>query len=224
MKRAGITAWARGFGLVLLSCAATAAWAQGTIVFVTPPQPINYAGGFGEGSYNLDLDGNGTTDLVLGFDLIKAYLTPQSGNSIIIIRTQTDVGPATDAAPLNGGDSISANPSSLDPVLAWYDPQLDTSGLALLGGQAVFDGQLVYSGYWSGVDGFVGLRFLIGGETHYGWMEINNYSGVAAGQLLGWAYDTRPDMPILAGAVPEPTTFALLLVSGAAFWLVRKRC
>ena len=214
---------ARGFGLVLLSCAAATAWAQGTIVFVTPPNPVYYAAGVTDGSYNLDLDGNGTTDLVLGFDLIKAYLTPQSGNSIIVIRSQTDVGPATDAAPLNRGDSISANPSSLNPVLAWYDPHLDTSGLALLGGQAVFDGQLVYSGYWSGVDGFVGLRFLIGGETHYGWMEINNYSGVAAGQLLGWAYETRPDTPILAGAVPEPSTWALLCAGGILFWLLGRR-
>ena len=123
----------------------------------------------------------------------------------------TDVGVNAFVVPLNNGDIISANPSSLDPVLRWYDPQIDTPG-ALLGGQAVFDGQLVYSGYWSGVDGFVGLRFLIGGETHYGWMEINNYSGIAAGQLLGWAYETRPDTPIAAGAVPEPGAAVLLLL------------
>jgi hypothetical protein len=189
---------------------------QGTIVFQTPGQPIYYAPTL-IGSNNLDLNGDGVTDFALGFDLSRAYLVPQLSNSLVVIPTLPDV------APLNPGQTVSANPSSLDPTYRWYDPATDTSGLAFLGAQAVFDGQLFYSGYWSGRDAFVGLRFQYGGETHYGWMEINNYVGVAAGQVLGWAYETRPDTPIFAGAVPEPSTLSLLLACGAALWLVRKR-
>lgn len=31
------------------------------------------------------------------------------------------------------------------------------------------------------------------GQTHYGWMEIANNVGTASGQVLGWAYEIRPD-------------------------------
>ena len=82
---------------------------------------------------------------------------------------------------------------------------------------------MVYVGYWSGLDAFAGLSFDYGGSRHFGWMEINNYVGVAAGQVLGWAYETRPDTPIFAGAVPEPSTAALLAISGVTLWFLRKR-
>ena len=44
--------------------------------------------------------------------------------------------------------------------------------------------------------------------SHYGWIHIENLFGSNWGQISDWAYETRPDTPILAGAVPEPSTWA----------------
>jgi hypothetical protein len=58
-----------------------------------------------------------------------------------------------------------------------------------------------------------------------GYLHLDvSFVGANTGNLLALAWDTRPGAEIIAGAVPEPSTVALLLVSGAAFWLVRKHC
>jgi hypothetical protein len=178
--------------------------AQGTITFVTPPQPFYYAAGV-DVSHNLDLNNDGLTDLILASDAMRAYFAPQGNNSVV-------VAPDGFVVPLNRGDVVSSSPSSLDPTYAWLDSTIPTTGFATLGAQAVFDGQFIYTGYWSGQDAFVGLRFQYSGQTHYGWMEIANNTGTASGQVLGWAYETRPDTPILAGAVPEPSCISLCLL------------
>lgn len=188
----------------MLLAAFPQARAQGTIAFVTPAQPIYYAAGV-ELTHDLDLNSDGLTDLILVSDAMRAYLAPQASSSVIV---------ATDGfvVPLNPGDVVSADASSLDPTYAWFDSAIHPTGFATLGAQAVFDGQFIYTGYWSGRDAFVGLRFQYSGQTHYGWMEIANNVGTASGQVLGWAYETRPDAPILAGAVPEPSCISLCFV------------
>ena len=198
----------------MLLAAFPQARAQGTITFVTPGQPIYYAAGI-ELTHDLDLNSDGLTDLILVSDAMRAYLAPQASSSVVLA-------PDGFVVPLNLGDLVSSDASSLDPTYAWFDSAAHPTGFATLGAQAVFDGQFIYTGYWSGRDAFVGLRFQYEGQTHYGWMEIANNVGTASGQVLGWAYEIRPDTPILAGEVPEPGTPALLLLFGAAFWLVRK--
>ncbi len=49
--------------------------------------------------------------------------------------------------------------------------------------------------------GFVGLKFVINGETHYGWARI---SLVGGSFVRGYAYETVPDQPILTGATSSP--------------------
>jgi len=42
----------------------------------------------------------------------------------------------------------------------------------------------------------LGLRFTIAGETHYGWARLSTVSGIF---LNGYAYETIPNKPIIAG-------------------------
>jgi hypothetical protein len=58
------------------------------------------------------------------------------------------------------------------------------------------DWELIY-GEWLGWTGYryLGFRFMISGETHYGWARISG--GVR--RLRDWAYESEPDTPILAG-------------------------
>ena len=50
---------------------------------------------------------------------------------------------------------------------------------------------------------FLGLKFLINGETHYGWANV---SGVYHNQarLVGYAYETVPNQPIFTGQKSGP--------------------
>jgi hypothetical protein len=62
-----------------------------------------------------------------------------------------------------------------------------------------------YGGYWLGdvVNKFLGIRFQIGQETHYGWARLDVQLGpLGKGigvKLTGYAYETRPDTAIRAG-------------------------
>jgi len=61
-----------------------------------------------------------------------------------------------------------------------------------------------YYGSWAFGGKYLGVRFLIGSETHYGWARVNatydfNHKDIAA-LLTGYAYETRANRPIRAGA------------------------
>jgi hypothetical protein len=51
--------------------------------------------------------------------------------------------------------------------------------------------------------GFVGFKFLINGETHYGWARIAMFGSKYAA-IRGYAYETVPDQPIVTGATSSP--------------------
>jgi hypothetical protein len=51
---------------------------------------------------------------------------------------------------------------------------------------------------------YLGLKFSVNGQTHYGWvrMTVNAKTGIVA-TLTGYAYETIPNKPILAGQTSE---------------------
>jgi hypothetical protein len=173
---------------------------QSTIVYVQPSQPINY--GTYPLSYNLDLNNDGITDFVMSCDIGGVNLTPQDNNRVVVDGSFL-------VAALNQGEQISP---SLNPVYQW------TGSSVTLGAQAVFDGQYFYAGNFSSKDAFIGLEFQAGGNNYFGWMEVTNFFNIAAGQVLGWAYETVPNTPILAGQVPEASSVALFILGGAVVW------
>lgn len=75
------------------------------------------------------------------------------------------------------------------------------------------------------------------GHDHFGWLELSLdihstgapdptsaaywSSGYITTRVWGWAYETQPDTPIIAGAVPEPASAALLVAVAPA--LLRRR-
>jgi hypothetical protein len=72
---------------------------------------------------------------------------------------------------------------------------------------------------------YLGLRFLIDGKTHYGWARLSVVveDQTFHGTLTGYAYETIPDRPIIAGnrgisiagARPKPTTLGHLALGAA---------
>jgi hypothetical protein len=64
----------------------------------------------------------------------------------------------------------------------------------------------------NGASGFVGVRFTIGGQAHFGWVSLT-VNGASTGYTItlhGIAYETDANTAIAAGAVPEPASLGLL--------------
>jgi len=64
------------------------------------------------------------------------------------------------------------------------------------------DGQTISEGSWVNVmDRYLGLKFKINGRTHYGWARLNvKIQGLSiTATLTGYAYETLPNKPIIAG-------------------------
>lgn len=66
----------------------------------------------------------------------------------------------------------------------------------------------------------MGVEFQSAGATHYGWVSLSIASDAPFGAINAWAWETRAGEPIAAGAIPEPSTSALLAVGGILVWLL----
>jgi hypothetical protein len=70
---------------------------------------------------------------------------------------------------------------------------------------------LVVGGNPPDKEGVLAVEFLIGTNKHYGYIhfdfrkEIGFYQG-CGGYILGWAYETEPDKPIIAAPIAVPPT------------------
>jgi hypothetical protein len=123
------------------------------------------------------------------------------------------------AAPLLQGTPVSANVSGVE----W----LDGFGSLYIEG-LTFDTDTLFNPRPEGPRfGYLGARFSAADGTHYGWMRVllepwwqpPLQSGDYVFHLqrwpevFDWAYESTPNTPIVAGAVPEPGSIAFVFVA-----------
>jgi HYDIN/CFA65/VesB family protein len=153
--------------------------------------------GINDGTYNLDLNGDGVTDFTImstwrsgscGVNCkyweISLGETPASGNGAVV-------------GPLKRGDEIGPN-QAFDGNAGFMSEYLKKY---VCGPKSC--GWLYSSwGPWLGQTGYLGLSFQVNGQTYYGWAKLKcpggKYGG-GQGTLLGYAYETIPGRAILAG-------------------------
>ena len=158
-----------------------------------------------DGSYNLDLNHDGIVDYIIteragkdrSFGTVQLVsATARLGNKVNCPSAYCISG-LTYAAALSRGIRV---PSQL---LGWLG-----QGVPMALREQFKTGRSVYYAFaWDNVsDRYLGLRFQINGETHYGWarLTVKFHHGLPKDRtwdahLTGYAYETIPDKAIRAG-------------------------
>jgi hypothetical protein len=92
----------------------------------------------------------------------------------------------------------------------------------VLGGRTASGVQVPFNGpNFVGLGGqvrYLGLKMELNdsGLTNYGWVGIHILNEAdATGEVVGYGYETTPNAPIAAGAVPEPSSLLICVIGGA---------
>jgi len=149
--------------------------------------------------YNLDLNHDGSVDFFLSNDYRN-----QSGGTGADMRVN---------APRGNGFAVSATQGfalALRKGANINGKRLFDSGFGLMGVVSTSTGGNVrYRGNWlHATNRYLGLKFSVAGKTHYGWarLTVRGTSDPAhfTAILTGYAYETIPNKPIVAGKTKGP--------------------
>jgi hypothetical protein len=201
-----INAYALAAGAAGVSVLALTLPADAKIIY-TPAHRVILSG-HGHG-YRLDLNHDGITDFIISRsycttsvvgcpfkDLRMHKFSRNDSNAIEVHGTATRYGyPAV--AALKGGSKIP-------------DKDAFNSGGILAGYQF---GSHYYGNWFNVKNHYIGLVFYIDGKKHYGWARMNvrthKHPFTVTGILTGYAYETIPNKPIIAGKTKGPDVVAV---------------
>ena len=189
------------------------------------PQPLDVHTGddiFFVDYFPFDVDGNGTIDYTFIANLAEASLRTERANRLVIrVSPPPNLGGPVASLPAD----YQIGPSLLHSGIRWTSSdllggyvspdELQASGII----QVLFSGSSTQFTERSAI----GIEFEAEDGIHYGYFDVSPATFLAPRITLhGWAWETRPGVPILAGRVPEPSTLVFLIVAGGSL-LQRRR-
>jgi hypothetical protein len=174
---------------------------QGTIAHVIAD--TNF-GTFQGGTLPVDLNGDGVTDFTF-VSTRRDFTVDTPSLSAVIAVPEGGLDLGTFVVPLDPGYMVGAQTSG---GLIWSQTLKTQYGdVRPLLTSSMDVGSI---GLFTGQNAYMGVRFQAADGVHYGWMRLDlPFVGVNGGYIREWAYDTRVNAPIFAGAVPEPSACAL---------------
>jgi len=162
-----------------------------------------------------DLDGDGEIDWGL-----RVTTTLFSQTFAVSAPTTTEVvtvfsfpgGLPDELAVLREGDII--GPSLSINTLQWH-----IGNASLLSGD--FDN--AWLGPFVSEVAYIGISFEREGNTHYAWALVEGGGPGTHRGVISYAWETEPGVPILAGAIPEPSSTGLLFLGMFGIFVRRRR-
>lgn len=157
-------------------------------------------------SYALDLNGDGTTDFFINATS-RQSIDQSGGTSRIIampaVKSNGVVVSEGDAAALNAGHTIGSGSKFARGLMASVFTFIGT--------------EITFRGPWANVkERYLGLKFEIDGQTHFGWARLSVGGKALLAKLTGFAYETLADTPIIAGKTSGTSDAALPPAVGPA--------
>lgn len=164
----------------------------------------------------IDFNLDGTNDFsfrqeAYGFFYWDYFIVPTAGQIVVNDHFAFDP-PAGEAIAV--GEAIAANLNN--PDIKW-----EASETILFSYSEPHTGEYSYGGFFVQNVGYLGVSFEVDGATHYGWIKLSHDETrpKPENQFLyinGWAWETEADTPIIAGAIPEPSTGILTMAGSLA--------
>ena len=199
--------------------------AQAAVIYVVPLKRIALnSGNPATLDYNIDLNGDGLLDLQHDSSGSSSYFRTWNGARLLGLRQpiQGESWYESLPYPLTTGISIDADSPTLFPqygvLSGWQSHPVGIPGVASLHVRY----NIGSSGSFLGIRGYLGIEFFIAGQVHYGWMDLDNYQWNQT-EIRSWAYESESGVPILAGAIPEPSTLLVTCVLFGSCLSFRRR-
>ncbi|MFZ0317690.1 MAG: hypothetical protein WAL56_01085 [Candidatus Sulfotelmatobacter sp.] len=166
-------------------------------------------------TFALDVNGDGIPDF--NFSAFSLRFDPRRDTYTFLSEDFLEVtGPVQSNQVWGVNSAVSALPAGVKIV---RNGKFTASNFFMGAVSATDDGPPNYAGPWAPADGnvkkhYLGLKFVIDGETHYGWARFNvqirlPLKGNVQAILTGYAYETVANAPILAGETSAPKSQAL---------------
>ncbi len=216
--------------ILIAALAAASASGQGIVYYdydpSSPADGIRVGENLPRTELEMDLNNDGIVDFrFIGTAAIAAgfQLEPKNANKVLGYPDSNNLLTGYRARRLTAGTDIA---TAAQAPLGWHgyqpNPRLSVTGLYLLACQGFFQCAGDFrptTGF--GTEGYVGIQFFAADGLHYGWIRV--LGGFENdGTILDYAYNTVPGQSISAGAVPEPSTWALLGLGAFCLWRFRR--
>jgi hypothetical protein len=173
----------------------TAPTAEAKIVYTQKTVSINT-------SYALDLNNDGVTD----FTIDRCFFCLPHGS---VLNVELSVpGNAVLQGTFPGYAADLPRGAAIGPKQVFTSKTLNYGGV-FMALDSAYGPYSFSNGPWIGAKNrFLGLKFLINGEVHYGWARLTVAKQVARVVLTGFAYETIPNKSLQAGQTTEPAAVA----------------
>ncbi len=175
------------------------------ISFTLLEEPITLGTDWGIQYEPLDLNNDNIIDFTFGADVSFVGVHPEESNQYLIYPSPPpNIGGPVEPIPLE----FKIGSGSENAELNWYGSTGASTLIVCLNGA----GGYTCSGRFKGQRAYVGVKFQVATKTHYGWIDLFVASNSPGAVIYGWGYETEPEVSIIAGAVPEPSTTLLFAI------------
>lgn len=162
--------------------------------------PVNVPIPENGGIIQFDINQDGIPDFGLSANIYQFARNPPMGNFSSLLRV----------VPAQPGNEVWAVSSNRDECAAAVHAGMHIGGarrfkpgplIMLVANGSETRGRSSHCP-WNGSHApYLGLKFMIDGQIHYGWARVN--AALRSAVLTGFAYETIPDRPIIAGATRD---------------------